>query len=300
MNPSTPTSRLPLVAAAVLGLLVQCACSKSGSDTGPSPVPGPTTGPGPVAYSALGASDAVGVGSSVPCAPFTPCEDGKGYVPDIARSLKADGHTVTLTNLGIPGAVLAPATQALGIKYGLGTPANLLAQEGPFVPRDTTLVTIFAGGNDTNTVGTAIDRGEVDAAGANAYIDQQVAAFRTDYASLLSAVRGRAPGARVIVLNLPNMAGLPYMAGRSSRDRRWVQRLAVGFSQAANALASSSVFVVDLMCDARSYQKSNYSSDGFHPNDAGYTYIAGEALDAAAATAWAAPSGSCAQMDLVR
>jgi len=27
---------------------------------------------------------------------------------------------------------------------------------------------------------------------------------------------------------------------------------------------------VDLLCDARSYQASNYSSDGFHPNAAGY------------------------------
>ena len=286
--------------AVVLASFFQPGCSKNGSGSGPTPVPSPTDTPGPIEYSAVGASDAAGVGSSAVCAPFTPCEDGRGYVPDIARSLRSDGHTVTLTNLGIPGAVLSPATQALGIKYGLGTPASFLVQEGPFVRRESTLVTIFAGGNDTNTVATAIDRGEVAASSANAYIDQQVGAFRADYASLLSTIRGRAPAARVIVLNLPNMAGLPYMAGRSSRDRRWVQRLAVGFSQAANALASSSVFVVDLMCDGRTYQKSNYSSDGFHPNDTGYSYIAGKVLDAAAATAWPAPPASCAQMDLVQ
>ena len=33
---------------------------------------------------------------------------------------------------------------------------------------------------------------------------------------------------------------------------------------------------VDLMCDARSYLASTYSSDGFHPSDAGYAFIAGE------------------------
>ena len=40
-----------------------------------------------------------------------------------------------------------------------------------------------------------------------------------------------------------------------------------------NPLASSSVTVIDLMCDARSYVASNYSSDGLHPNDAGYAFI---------------------------
>ena len=28
------------------------------------------------------------------------------------------------------------------------------------------------------------------------------------------------------------------------------------------------------MCDARSYAASNYSSDGFHPSDTGYAFIA--------------------------
>ncbi len=44
-----------------------------GSDappTSPSPMPGPGQ---TVSYTALGASDAVGVGASVPCFPFAPC-----------------------------------------------------------------------------------------------------------------------------------------------------------------------------------------------------------------------------------
>ena len=34
------------------------------------------------------------------------------------------------------------------------------------------------------------------------------------------------------------------------------------------------------MCDARSYLASNYSSDGLHPNDAGYAFIAAEVVRA--------------------
>jgi len=220
-----------------------------------------------------------------------------GYVPLVARQLRADGHAVTLTNMGIPGAVLSPATQQLGNQYGLGINANFLEEEGPFVPKDTTLVTMFAGGNDANTIGTAIDRGAATAADADAFIDRQVASFASDYASLLGMVRSRAGNPRVIVLNLPNFAGLPFMASRSAQQKRWIERLSVGFSTAgANPLVARGVVVIDLLCDARSYQASNYSSDGFHPNNQGYAYLAGEVLKAVNASSWPPPAASCAQM----
>ena len=38
-------------------------------------------------YTALGASDAVGIGASVPCLPFTDCPGGTGYVPRILEKL---------------------------------------------------------------------------------------------------------------------------------------------------------------------------------------------------------------------
>ena len=158
-------------------------------------------------------------------------------------------------------------------------------------------MTIFAGGNDANTIGTAIDRGAATPADADAYIDRQVASFASDYASLLAMVRGRANNPRIIVLNLPNFAGLPFMAGRTARQKRWIERLSVGFSTAgANRLATQGVLVVDLLCDARSYQASNYSSDGFHPNDAGYAYLAGEVLKAVDAASWPPPATSCPEM----
>jgi len=64
-------------------------------------------------YTALGASDAMGVGSSVPCAtagiPAVPspvsCPGGKGYVPVLAGFLTTSTNSVNLIDLGIYGAV---------------------------------------------------------------------------------------------------------------------------------------------------------------------------------------------------
>jgi hypothetical protein len=51
------------------------------------------------------------------------------------------------------------------------------------------------------------------------------------------------------------------------------------------------------MCDARSYLPSNYSAD-FHPNDAGYSYISSEVVNAITSS-YPAPKGSCPQMSVV-
>ena len=48
------------------------------------------------------------------------------------------------------------------------------------------------------------------------------------------------------------------------------------------------------MCDARSYLPSNYSSDGLHPNDAGYAYIASEVVKAITAGSYPGPQNGCA------
>ena len=66
-----------------------------------------------------------------------------------------------------------------------------------------------------------------------------------------------------------------------------------------NQLVSRGVVVVDTMCDARSYLRSNYSQDGLHPNDAGYAFIAAEVVRAMTAAAYPGPQGSCAPMTLV-
>jgi lysophospholipase L1-like esterase len=273
-----PSPSLRPLAVLILASLAAACGSSGGDDDGG---PGPTPLPNAVRYTAIGASDAIGFGSTVPCVPFDAvCANGRGYVAIVARTLRGAGKDLTMSNLGVPGQVLSPEIQQIGNQYGRGIPGNFLQQQMPFVRSGVTLVTVFAGGNDTNAIATALDRG---AAGGNvnAYIDARIQTFASDYAALIRGVRQHAGGSpRILVLNLPNFAGLPFTAPFSSTERRWMQRISVGFSRAANALTAEGVHVVDLLCDARSYQAGNYSSDGFHPDDSGYEFIAGKVLQA--------------------
>jgi lysophospholipase L1-like esterase len=279
--------------AALIALAAACTDSST-SPTTPTP-PAPNA---PVYYTAIGASDATGVGASVLCPLFGDCPDGTGYVPEIARRLR-QGREVTLLNLGIPAAVIAPDIQQIGIRYGRTIPANFLEQEAPFVPPQTTLVTIFAGGNDANAIGAAVEGG---AGGSDrvGYIDAQVRAFTDDYLSVIQTVRQRAPSARIVVANLPNFAGIPFTASYTLQRKQVLQKLTVGFSQQAiNTLTSRGVIVIDLLCDPRAYTASQFSSDGFHPNDAGYAYLAGLYMTAINAASPAPPASTCPQMTLV-
>ena len=284
--------------AALLSALL-ASCSSGGDNDSPtSPSPPPRSGSA-VSYTALGASDAAGVGSSAPCIPFTACPEGMGYVPVIVRQLRDQGSTVTLLNLGLPAAVLSPGFQALGRQYGRDVPVNILAQEVPFVPRDSPLVTIFAGGNDVHTVGAAIDGG---AGGSDpfAYADQQITAFEKDFSTLIKGVRDRAPQARIVVANLPNFAGIPMHAGRSLEQKQLLQKISVGFTtRVINPLAGQGVAVVDLLCDGRFVSGSYFSSDGFHPNDAGYALMAAEFMRAITSSSHPAPQSSCGGMTVV-
>jgi lysophospholipase L1-like esterase len=279
--------------ASLLFVSLTCwACAKSSSPTEPSPNPTNV-----VSYTAVGASDAIGYGSSVLCLPFTDCPNGMGYVQVIARRLQAAGNTVTLLNLGIPTAVLSPATESLGASLGRDIYGNFLTQEMPFVAKDSTLVTVFAGGNDVNTVGAALDAGlgGVDNAG---YVDAQTQNFGRDMRTLVAGIKARAPQARIVILNLPNMGALPYAAGYTLDRKRWLQTIAVGFSAQINSLTAQGALVIDLMCDATFYQPGIFSGDGFHPNDTGYAHLA-DVMNAAVTGGTAtAPRASCAQMSV--
>ena len=82
------------------------ACSKSDNPT--SPTPGPTEGP--IFYTAIGASDGIGFGSSAPCVPFTDCPDGGGYVQILRRRLRDNfaSRGVQHANRSLPGAGRRP------------------------------------------------------------------------------------------------------------------------------------------------------------------------------------------------
>ena len=244
-------------------------------------------------YSAVGASDVMGIGASVPCFLFEDC-NGTGYVWVAARQLRSMGYTVNVSNLGIPAAVISRAFEDLGGQNGRTIGGNLIEQEMPFVNRASTFVTVFTGANDVNTITAALSNGAGGADQAG-YIDQKVAAFGTDYATLVSGIRSRAGAARIIVLNLPNMAALPYLAGAPLSQKQAAQRISVRMTTTVIDLLAG-VTVIDLMCDPRLYEGSIYSSDGFHPNDSGYALLGAEVVKALTSTSYPVPKSSCEQM----
>jgi lysophospholipase L1-like esterase len=250
-------------------------------------------------YSAIGASDANGVGSSVECVPLVDCPNGMGYVPVAARQLRAQGFQVSLWNVGIATAVIGRDFQTLGQQYGRTIAANFIDSEMSFIQPNATVVTIFAGLNEINTITAALGRG-AGGSDPTGFIDAQVRAFGADYATLLRGVAARAGNPRLVILNVPNAAGMPFLAAASLAQRQAAQRAAVGMTRiVVDPLASSNTVIVDLMCDARSYLPSTYSSDGLHPNDAGYAFIAGEVVRAVTMSSYPAPQSSCAPMTIV-
>jgi lysophospholipase L1-like esterase len=232
--------------------------------------------------------------------PFVACPDGLGYVQILRRELVATGRTVSHSNLSLPGAVLSRAIEDLA--RDIGRPiselaGNFVERQSQFVPVDTTHVTIFAGGNDANVIGQAARAGR-GGSNSDAFVDAQVNQWGTDLADLVSRVRSRAPNARIVVLNMINLAGAPYLSGNTLSEKILMQRVAVGLSDRANALTAQGVLVVDLMCDARLYQSSSYASDGFHPGDVGYRVFAELTLPVLRDGANNAPNRNCSQRRL--
>lgn len=279
-----------LVVVAAVALSAACAASPLSPDESAT---------AEVFYTAVGASDAIAIGASVPCLPFVDCPSGTGYVQVLGRRLGEGGRRVNLRNLGIPGAVLSPRIQEISQSYGPRVDFNFLERELPFVDRDSTVVTIFAGGNDTNVVARSVSgQSNGDPRG---YVDAQVALFAADMRTLVEGIRARAPEARIVIANLPNFAGTPFTKSYTLDQRRVLQQVSVGFStEAINPLASrSNVAVVDLLCEDRFYLSSSYSPDGFHPNDSGYSIMAEKMLSAIRSTSYSAPRASCGRMSLV-
>src|SRR5688500_5799916 len=282
---------------ALLAVVVLIGC-KSSSDSPDSPT-GPSPNTGPISYTAIGASDGIGFGSSSPCLPFTECPDGLGYVQILRRELIATGRTVSHRNLSVPGAVLSRVVEDLAREIGRPIDplaSNFIERQTQFVPTDTTHLTIFAGGNDTNVISEAAARR--GAADVNGFIDAQVQQWGRDLNDLISRVRSHAPNARIVALNLPNLAGAPYVASRSTVEKSVIQRVADGLSDLVTAPTSQNVLVVDLLCNARLYQPTNYAPDGFHPGAGGYRVFAELTLPALRDGASNQPNPNCAQRRL--
>jgi lysophospholipase L1-like esterase len=291
--------RISLAATLLVASFGTTGCDRLGlgGDEGPTAPSGPPPAGSTIHYTPVGASDVSGYGSSAPCFPYTDCPNGTGYAFVAARQLRSQNYTVTVTNNGMPTAVISRGFQTLGQQYDREILGNFIEHQMPFIPVDSTLITIFAGANDVNVITAALGGG-AGSGDRSAYIDEQVRNFGNDYTTLLTGIRSVAGSARVIVLNLPNIAGMPFRAQSPLPERQAAQRASVRMTTTViNSLPN--VTVVDLMCDSRMYQPSIYSSDGFHPNDSGYAIIADEIVKALTLASYPDPKNSCAQMTLV-
>lgn len=283
-----------LGAALLLAALAACSSKSDDGDNdnpnGPSPPAGDTVG-----YTAIGASDTTGFGGSSPCLPFSDCPNGTGYVQRITREMRNAGRTVNLLNLGIPGSVVGPEIEGLARQLGRGSIGNFVERELPFVPRTSTLVTIFGGANDVNVVASAIQAG---LGGGNpvGWGEQFAVGYGRDLGIIVDGIRQRAPEARILLYNPPNGAAIPSTANRTPAEKRILEAISVRFAREANTLAARGVTILDLMCDPRSYVPSNYSDDGFHPSDGGYAFMAELALNAINGGSAPAPRNDCPQM----
>jgi lysophospholipase L1-like esterase len=275
----------------VVLLAAGAGCKKAETPTTPTPTAA-------VFYTAVAASDGSGFGGSAPCLPFDPdCPSGTGYVYLLKRRLQGEGREVTLRNLAVLGAVLSPAIQALSRDIGRDILSTFFDQAS-VVPSSTTHVTIFAGGNDTNVIAQNVRAGR-GAADIKAFVAQHVNQWGADYEELIRRIRARAPSARIVAINLPNLGAAPYVSGNTVLERSIVQHIAVAMSDRVNALSGQNVLVVDLMCDPRVYDAGAFSSDGFHPNDRGYALMAEITYAALANGTATQPSSSCPQRSLL-
>jgi lysophospholipase L1-like esterase len=268
-------------------------------------------------YTAIGASDAVGLGASVPCGTATSttsaCVGGTGYVPKIATLLSNTGNPIVLTDLGISGAVIGPDIASVGNLYGDTSTnqcmarsgddaitADFLSNEVPKLPANAAYVTIFAGTNDAIALANALGCG---AGGSTlttqqAFITAQTTAFATDYARLIAAVKSSSPNAHIVVANIPNLAAIPFGAQQSATARQALQALSVAFDTVINNLTTQGIPVADVLCSSQSYLASNFSTDGLHPNDSGYAFLASLMEPLLLSNTPASLSTSCSQAAL--
>jgi lysophospholipase L1-like esterase len=270
-------NRTLMVAASVsvLSALVSWGCTTNGG------TPPPTIQQ--ITYTAIGASDAVGVGATqcvtagTPAMPSPPsCPGGNGYVPVLAGALANSSTTVTLYDLGISGAVIGPDIMT-DTTACFGAPGNFIINELPQVNAKTNTVTIFAGGNDTNAIvacAVGIAQGGGD---PTAFIKAEIGKFGADYATLIQGVKKASPpGVTIFVANLPNFALIPVGQKQPAAVQALLQQISVAIDQTIiNPSAGVTVTaVIDTLCRATSYDPNNFSADGFHPNAIGYSVLA--------------------------
>lgn len=235
-------------------------------------------------YVALGSSFAagIGLGERAPGSPLACMRTGGGYPARVAATTG-----MRLVNMSCSG-----STSAHILDGGQVFQGPQLAAVGP----GTQLVTITTGGNDVGYIGDlTIAAGNMGRIG-KWLSDKPKPADARDYAlvtanleKIVAAVRKRAPGARVVIVNYPAVlppAGNCPALRIDDRQAALSREVAARLLAATNLAASrSGAILVDAAaasaghdaCSARPWVHGGKTEAGapFHPNGAGAAAVAG-------------------------
>ena len=214
----------------------------------------PATPPPPGLYVAMGDSITFGVGVTQNCRAFPThpvdieeyCPDGTSYAIRVAKALREAGVAGHFMNLGIGGAHVE----------------RVISDELPYLPAQTTLVTLYIGTNDSRAVRNP-----------NISVTEVVRKFETHFDQLLAMIHSRAPKARIVLINFPNEK---YLAATYHVTPDVLPR----YDATSQILAAfidghyPKYAVVDTICNPASYDNSLLYKGGVHPNDAGSAILA--------------------------
>jgi lysophospholipase L1-like esterase len=224
-------------------------------------------------YVALGDSITAGTGVANSCKPFPNhpvdiniyCPSGTSYPILTAKVLRASGVAKKFMNLGIPGATID----------------RVISDELPYLPANTTLVTLYIGTNDSRQFGTP-----------KYSVDEAVIRYERQYEELLSSIHMQAPQARIVLINIPNEKelGMTYhltdvVAERFDQTSQRMTRFINGHYP--------KFAVVDTICDPKSYIVEHRYKGSVHPSELGAADLAKSLLDVLLAATPPAPPSSC-------
>jgi len=224
----------------------------------------PATPPPAGLYVALGDSITWGRGVTINCQPFPAhpvdiasyCPDGTTYPVLVAMALRKAGIAGHFMNMGISG----------------GTVDTIIANELPYLPAETTLVTISIGGNDSRFVRRK-----------GMTVKDNVKLYEDQYMKLLDMVHQRAPKARIVLVNIPNYGTISKLGSRFTSDTAVDQQHFDATSQLMTKFVDSlypKYAVADTMCQAYSYDMSVHFEGSAHMTEPGYAQMAKSVLSA--------------------
>lgn len=240
----------------------------------------PSAPPPPGLYVAMGDSITFGVGVDRNCHAFPAhpvdiqeyCPDGTSYAILVAKALRDAGVAGRFMNVGISGAHVE----------------RVISDELPYLPPETTLVTLYIGTNDSRVVRDP-----------NRSISDVVHQFETHFDQLLVQIQARAPMARIVLVNFPNER---YLAATYNVPGDVLPRYdATSQSLAAFIDAHYPQYAVaDTICNPASYDNSLLYKEGVHPNEAGAAILANSIVKVVLAKKPPAPPGQCQWFDAAK